>query len=111
VEPLSLDSALAAGNAAAQACTEKATARGFSTDAAMAFALNYLREYGSSWGEDIVDAAKAAVRTDLQAHDGRAWGSVFSTLARRNRIRCVRSDGIRRHGHGTTGARQWALVQ
>jgi hypothetical protein len=32
-------------------------------------------------------------------------------LARRNRIRCVRSDGIRRHGHGTTGARQWALVQ
>lgn len=108
---LAIDFARAAGEAAAQACTDKAESLGFNTEAARAFVLNYLQSYGPSWGEDIVEAAGASGRAELRAHDGRAWGSVFATLAARNRIRCLRADGIRRHGRGTSGARQWALVQ
>ncbi len=110
-DQLTIDQAIEQGATAAQSCTDKAESLGFSTDAARAFVLNYLQSYGPSWGEDIVDAAGKASRPELIAHDGRAWGSVFSTLARRHRIHCLRADGIRRHGRGTSGARQWGLVQ
>lgn len=107
---MTIDQAIAAGEAAMQRCTDKAEELGFSTDAARAFVLNWLTEYGPTWGEDITDAAHRAGRPDLVAHDDRAWGSVFSSLARRHRIRCVEL-GMRRKGRGTAGARRWALVQ
>lgn len=108
---LTIHDAITQGTAAMQACTVKAESFGFCTDAARAFVLGYLQAYGPSWGEDIVEAAANTRRPDLAVHDGRSWGSVFSTLAKRNRIHCLRADGIRRHGRGTAGARQWALVQ
>jgi hypothetical protein len=107
---LDIEDAIAAGQVAAQHCADKAESLGFSTDAARAFVLHWLTEYGPSWGEDITDAAHASCRADLHAHDDRAWGSVFSSLARRHRIRCVEL-GMRRKGNGTAGARKWSLVQ
>jgi hypothetical protein len=110
VTQFTIDDAIAQGEAAMVACTTKAEELGFSTDAARTFVLGWLQEYGPSWGEDITDAAAAVGRADLRAHDDRAWGSVFSTLARQHRIRCVEL-GMRRKGNGTAGARRWALVQ
>lgn len=104
-----IDDAIAAGQVAAQYCADKAESLGFSTDAARWFVVLWLAENGPSWGEDIVDGAVASGRADLLAHDGRAWGPVFSSLAR-NRIRCV-EFGLRRKGNGTAGARKWSLVQ
>lgn len=102
--------AIAAGEQGMKACTTKAETLGFSTDSARTFVLNWLVEYGASWGEDIVDAARNAGRSDLVAHDARAWGSVFASLARQHRIRCIEL-GMRRKGNGTAGARKWTLVQ
>ena len=101
----------AAGEAAAQACIEKAVRiTDFDAEHARVFVLGYLATHGPSWGEDIVDAARASGRADLAPHDLRCWGQVFATLVRRSRIKCLRSDGIRRHGNACSGARQWALV-
>jgi hypothetical protein len=105
-----IDDAIAAGEAGVQRCADKAESLGFSTDAARVFVLAWLAEYGPSWGEDIVDAAKATIRTDLSAHSEKAWGAVFSVLSRTHRIRCI-EYGLRRKGHGTAGARRWSLVQ
>jgi hypothetical protein len=102
--------AIAAGEQGMQRCTEKAESLGFSTDAARAFVLNWLAEYGPSWSEAIVDGAKATARADLTPHEDRAYGSVFSSLSRQHRIRCV-EYGLRVKGNGTAGARRWSLVQ
>lgn len=107
---VTIDEAIAQGEAAMQACTEKAQSLGFSTDAARAFVLNWLAEYGPTWSEEIVDAAEKAGRSDLVGHDTRCWGSVFSSLARQGRIRCI-EIGMRRKGKGTAGARRWSLTQ
>lgn len=99
------------GECAGQACATKAArVTQFNTETARTFVLEYLAVHGASWGEDVVDAAVLSRRPALIGHDGRAWGPVFSTLAKRGRIRCLRADGIRRHGNGCSGARQWALV-
>ena len=101
----------AAGEAAARACLEKAVRiTDFDAEHARVFVLGYLAANGPSWGEDIVDAARATGRSDLILHDLRAFGQVFATLVRRSRIKCLRSDGIRRHGNACSGARRWALV-
>lgn len=107
---IDFEAARSEGDTAAQACTDKAETLGFSTDAARAFVLQWLTEYGASWGEEIVTAARSTGRTDLTAHKDQAWGSVFSSLRGRHRIRCV-EIGMRAKGHGTAGARRWALVQ
>jgi hypothetical protein len=107
---LRIEDAIAAGEQAMQACTDKAERLGFSTDAARAFILNWLAEYGPSWGEDIVDAANASGREDLRTHKERAWGGVFCGLSRTHRIHWV-EIGLRRKGNGTAGARRWSLVQ
>jgi hypothetical protein len=109
-QQLDIYDAIAAGESAMTACTDKAVTLGFSTEAARAFVLKWLGEYGSSWGESIVSAAQASGRADLVAHDTRCWGSVFSTLSRTHRIRCIEL-GMRAKGHGTAGARKWAAVQ
>lgn len=99
------------GEVAGEACVTKAQrVTQFDTEAARAFVLEYLAVHGASWGEDIVDAAIATGQPALISHDGRAWGPVFAWLSGKSLIRCLRADGIRRHGNGCSGARQWALV-
>jgi hypothetical protein len=61
------------------ACSEAAERRGFSSEAAAGFILEYLKA-GPAHAEPIIAAAKEA---GLVAHDARAWGKCFSTLARR----------------------------
>jgi hypothetical protein len=109
-EQLSIEDAIAAGESGMQRCADKAESLGFSTDAARTFVLAWLAEYGATWGELIVDGAQKAGRSDLQAHDARAWGAVFSSLSRQHRIRTI-EFGLRLKGNGTAGARKWALVQ
>ena len=108
---IDIDFALELGATAGAACTAKAQLHGFDTEQARAFVLAHLAKHGACWGEDVVDAAESSGRADLFADDGRAWGSVFKTLAGRHQIRCLRADGIRRKGRGTAGARMWGLVQ
>ena len=110
-EQLSIEDAIAAGHEAAERCADAAEKRGFSTEAARTFVLRWLAEYGNTAGEDLVEAARKTGRADLIPPDGRAWGAVFLTLQRQHRIRCLRSDLPRKHGHGTSGGRLWALVQ
>lgn len=101
-----LRTAREAGHAAADACTDKAErVSDFDTEAARRFVLWFLGSEGPHTGEDIVDAAALV---GLRPHDTRAFGSVFSGLARDGRI--VR-DGfaLRRKGHGTAGATRWRI--
>jgi hypothetical protein len=107
---MTIDQAIAAGEQAMQACTDKAQSLGFSTDAAKTFVLGWLAEYGPTPGEDLVDAAERTGRPDLIAHDARAWGGVFASLSGR-RIHCLRSDLPRKRGHGTSGGKLWAILQ
>jgi hypothetical protein len=108
---LTIEDAIAAGQEAAQACNDKAESLGFSTDAARAFVLAWLAEYGPTPGEAIVEAAENTHRADLRGHDQRCWGAVFGKLSRDHRIRCLRSDLPRKRGHGTSGGKLWGLVQ
>jgi hypothetical protein len=103
--------AIAKGEQGMQACADKAESLGFSTEAARAFVINWLAEYGPTAGEDLVEAAEKTGRTDLRGHDQRCWGAVFGKLSKTNRIRCLRSDLPRKRGHGTSGGKLWALVQ
>lgn len=98
------------GLRAAAACEAKAVrVTSFNTGNAKVFVLGYLAKHGPSWGEAIVDAATDAGRVDLTGHDRRCWGNVFAGLVRESRIVCLRSDGARKHGHATSGARLWGL--
>lgn len=106
----SMEQAKEQGATAMQACTDKAKSLGFSTDAARAFVLHWLAEYGPTSGEDLVEAAQRTTRSDLQAHDMRAWGGVFAALSGK-RIHCLRSDLPRKRGHGTSGGKLWAVLQ
>ena len=105
-----MEAAIAAGNAGMARSTAKAVSQGFDTSVAKTFVLGYLRTHGPSWSEAIVEAAGEIGYLSLTAIDGRAWGSVFGGLSRKGLIRCVRADGIRKHGNGTAGARQWAAM-
>lgn len=79
---------------------------GFS-ERAGAFVLAYLAEHGISSSELLTDACQLA---GIRAADGRAFGSVYRTLARRGLIEfagyCARAKG-----HGTAGGRLWMLAQ
>jgi len=83
---------------------------GFSPDSARAFVLNYLSIHGDSWSEDVVDAAAASGIEGLSTDNAKSWGGIFGGLGREGGpIICVCKDGERRKGHGTSGARKWAL--
>jgi hypothetical protein len=109
-EQLTLEDAIAQGQEAMLACADRAEALGFSTEAARAFVLRWLAEYGPTPGEVLVEAAEKTGRADLIAHDARAWGGVFCGLSGK-RIQCLRSDLPRKRGHGTSGGKLWALLQ
>lgn len=65
-----------------EACNAAAERRGFDNESAAAFILEYLAA-GPAHAEPILAAAKAS---GLKADDGRAWGYVFQSLARRGLI-------------------------
>lgn len=96
------------GESAAIACTEKAErVTGFDGERARSLALEILRSRGQMSGEQLVEALQAE---GFEAHDDRAFGTVFGTLSRRGLIRCV-GFCIRKRGNGTAGGRIWALVR
>jgi hypothetical protein len=73
--------------------------------AAVDFVLWYLDRFGPAPGETITDACK---RAGIQPHDDRAFGPVYMTLARHERIEKIGS--VRRErGHGTSGGNIWRL--
>lgn len=78
---------------------------GFNAIAVERFFIDYLSKHGQASGEDLTDAAKNA---GYVPHDDRAFGPIFASLARSRIIR-VLDFAERRKGHGTSGARVWAL--
>ena len=72
---------------------------------ARAFVVRYLAEHGPTSGELLTNACKAA---GIQAHDDRAMGSVFLTLARRGVIEKCGSVA-RTKGHNYAGGNVWGL--
>jgi hypothetical protein len=75
-------------------------------DRARAFAVEFLKKYGTASSESITNACKAAGITPES--DDRAFGGVYFSLARRGYITYV-GPCTRTRGHGTGGGRlyQW----
>lgn len=97
-----------AGRTASEACTAKAL-RSDPTfvKTAQDAILAHLRVVGQASGEVLTDIA---IASGARCHDARAFGTVFSGLARKNLIRTV-GFCIREKGHGTAGGRIWGLVR
>lgn len=95
-----------AGDAAGEACQAKAEAAGWDRQAAKAVVMAALgRAGGPLSGEQLVNECIAA---GIVPHDTRAFGPVIAALARAGRIEAV-GFAVRQKGHGTAGARLWAL--
>lgn len=104
---LTLDDAIAAGNAGMAISMEHATARDpMFAEKAKAAILAHLAVVGSASGEDLVDIAEAH---GARPPDARSFGGVFQSLARRGLIHCLRSDLPRKRGHGTSGGKLWGI--
>jgi hypothetical protein len=96
------------GAMAANQCLDKAErVAAFDTEGARFFILGYLQKHGQQSGEVLTDACKDA---GFKPHDDRAFGSLFSSLARQNLIRTV-GFCERRKGNGTAGGRVWGLCR
>lgn len=95
------------GQEAATACLEKAErTTGFDASAARDAILTILvKACRPMSGEELVDACQAM---GLVPHDARAFGPVFAVLKRRRLIEAV-GFAARQKGHGTAGARLWAV--
>lgn len=103
--PLPFDDVDARDAAMAQVeANAEESAPGFS-EQAQAFIIDFLRRHGSSTGERLTDACKAA---GLVPHDDRAFGPVLMKLARAGQIRKA-GFAPRRKGHGTAGGNVWEL--
>jgi hypothetical protein len=105
---IDFSTARAAGEQAGNACLEKAKRvdPDFAQKAAAAI-LAHLRACGSASGEELTDIA---IAHGARCHDQRAFGSVFSTLARKGLIRTV-GFCLRSKGHSTAGGRVWGICQ
>jgi hypothetical protein len=90
-------------------CTGKAErAADFDAAGAATFIHAYLVQHGPTSGEQLT--AKA-IAHGFVPHDARAYGSVYSGLARKGLIRCLRAGLPRERGHGTSGGRLWEAVR
>lgn len=97
----------AAGEQAARACEARAVREtAFDPQEAGRVILECLRTGGPQTGEQLVDACASA---GITPHDPRAFGPVIGRLARAGAIRSI-GVAARRKGHGTAGARVWALT-
>ncbi len=95
-----------AGAVAAEACAGAAERRGFDTEGAAAFILEFLRRTGPASGESLTNQAKAAGFTP---GEDRAFGAVIARLSRR---KLIVPDGYARRakGHGSAGATIWRAI-
>ena len=101
-----LTPARAAGLAASQACTDKATRYGdFSPTAAGDYMLDWLRKHGPTRAEELVNACKEAGH---RPHSDRAFGSVIRALSQSKRIE-VYGFAPRAKGHGTGSGFIWSI--
>ena len=101
--------ARAIGEAAADACVEKAErVAGFEPDGAGKFIVSWIVRYGPTSGEALVRAAK---EHGYRGHDDRCYGQVFQRLLKNNQIRVLRSDLPRERGHGTSGGKLYGVVR
>lgn len=108
---LSIFDAIAVGQQAATACLDKAQRADPSfADRAKAVIMVHLATHGPTSGEDLTSACKTAGIVPI--NDDRAFGGVFLGLSnpKNPQIVCLRSDLPRKHGHGTSGGKLWALV-
>ncbi len=103
-----MSSARDLGEAAGEACAAAAERRtGFSRDAAAEVILQTLEAApGPVSGEVLTNAC---VASGIVPHDDRAFGPVFSQLARQGHIETT-GYASRSKGHGTAGARLWRRV-
>lgn len=98
----------AAGEQAAQACTDKAEiVNGFDTHGARRRVLELLAQLGPMSGEHLVERLK---KEGFRGHDDRCFGTVFGGLSKQSKIRVV-SYCPRKRGHGTAGGRVWSLTR
>ena len=96
------------GEACAKQCLENAEDLvSFDTEGCRKFVHGWLIRHGKQSGETLVNVAKAH---GYVPHEDRAFGSIFSTLARRGLIRCV-GFCERAKGHGTAGGRIWDVAR
>ena len=79
-------------------------------DTAQPAVLRYLEQHPTATGEEIVDyLKKVGIKPDF-CKDDRAFGPIFMSLARRQKI--VRVGFCpRRKGHAAPGASIWKLAQ
>lgn len=105
---LNFEAARERGEQGANACLAKARRADpeFSEKAAAAI-LSHLRVVRQASGEVLVDVA---IAMGARCSDSRAFGSVFSTLARKGLIRTV-GFCLRTKGNGTAGGRVWSICQ
>lgn len=103
-QPTLFNAALQTGQANAELCASNAEDRGWDSDSAAEFILDWLRANGPTPGEDLVSEATRRYRP----HDARAFGAVFLRLQKQGLIeKC--GFGRRRKGHGTHGGVVWRL--
>lgn len=96
-----------AGQEAADRCLAKAErVASFDSEGCQKFIVGWLIRHGEQSGELLTDAAKAH---GFKPHDDRAFGSVYKSLVRKNRIRCV-GFCMRAKGHACSGGRVWAAI-
>lgn len=103
---INFEAARDAGEQAAGACLAKAQRADpdFAEKAATAI-LAHLRAVGSASGEVLTDVA---IAHGARCHDQRAFGAVFASLLRKNKV-FVLGYAPRTKGHGCMGAKIYAL--
>lgn len=95
------------GERLAAKCEEKAErVTGFDGEGAGRFIVGWLRRYGPTSGEALVNAA---IEHGYRPHDQRAYGGVFARLSRGKEIRAV-GYCMREKGHATGGGRIWSAA-
>lgn len=105
--PVVMADAQAVGERMAQACEEKAErVADFDGAGAGRFIVGWLRRYGPTSGEALVNAA---IEHGFRPHDQRAYGGVFSRLSKAKEIRAV-GYCLREKGHATGGGRIWSAA-
>lgn len=107
-QEIDFNAARAVGATAGQACADAAQRKtAFDLEAAREYLVRWLTMSGPTDGEMLVMILRSA---GFRPHDDRAFGPVFSVLARRGVIKCV-GHCARKRGHGTAGGRIWEAVR
>lgn len=108
---MGLELARAEGREAMNACLDKADRVNPPEWGSLAYAFlvkfAMLKKRADLWtAEDVTDAF-AADANFVQPHDLRAFGGVFKLAIRKGVMEVVDHRGVRRNGHGVTGAARY----